>query len=221
MPAEETQTEAAQVQETAADDAKAKRRRRRIRALRSFLLKLVSLLLVVYILVFHIIGITTMPNADMTPRLDAGDLLLFYRVDTKAKVQDIVVIDKVMHPEEAANRAEPGFFRKALNWLGFKDPDAPETQRFVCRVIAVAGDTVDISDERGLSVNGNTQIEPKIFYATRPYEDQIEFPIVLGEGEYFVLADYRNGGADSRYFGPVKQEEIQGIVITILRRNNL
>ena len=48
-----------------------------------------------------------------------------------------------------------------------------------------------------------------------------EYPVVLGEGEYFVLSDARNGGADSRCFGPVTQEEIQGIVITLLRRNNL
>ena len=55
----------------------------------------------------------------------------------------------------------------------------------------------------------------------KPYMDQMEYPIVLGDGEYFVMADYRNGGEDSRYFGPVTQDEIQGIVITVLRRNNL
>ena len=41
------------------------------------------------------------------------------------------------------------------------------------------------------------------------------------DGEYFVMADQRNGGKDSRYFGIVRADEIQGIVITILRRNNL
>ncbi|MBQ6207780.1 MAG: S26 family signal peptidase, partial [Oscillospiraceae bacterium] len=35
------------------------------------------------------------------------------------------------------------------------------------------------------------------------------------------LADSRNGGSDSRYFGPVRRDEILGTVITILRRNNL
>ena len=48
-----------------------------------------------------------------------------------------------------------------------------------------------------------------------------EYPLTLSEGEYFVLADYRNGGADSRFFGAVKEDEILGTVITILRRNNL
>ena len=40
-------------------------------------------------------------------------------------------------------------------------------------------------------------------------------------GEVFVLADFRNGGADSRFFGPVKEQEILGTVITLVRRNHL
>lgn len=173
-----------------------KRRRRRMRALRSFLLRTVLLVLVVYVLFFHIVGITFMPNRDMYPRLDAGDLLLYYRLERNPKAQDIIVIEKA---------AEDGNTR----------------QRFVCRVVAAPGDTVEVSKEKGLSVNGNPQIETGIFYPTEEYENRTEYPVKLADGEYFVMADRRNGGMDSRYFGPVYRDEIQGIVITILRRNNL
>ena len=209
-------------QETAEDRGAAlrKRRRRRVRAFHSFLLRLVSLVLVVYILFFHLVGLTMMPSKDMYPRLDAGDLLLFYRIDRMPKAQDIIVIDK--QTEEDTRTGERSFVRKALDWLGFRDPEAPETKRCVLRVIAGPGDTVEITAEHGLAVNGNIQIESNIFYPTQPYEEgAAEYPLKLGEGEYFVLADQRNGGMDSRYFGVVKQEEILGIVITILRRNNL
>ena len=199
--------------------AKQKRHRRRVRAFRSFIFRLLALVLVVYILVFHIVGLTLMPSGDMSPRLDAGDLLLFYRVDRKAKAQDIVVIDKVTG--EGSGETEPGFFRKALNWLGFKDPNAPPTQQYVLRVVACAGDVVDVTEEQGLVVNGNAVVEANIFHPTRPYEGKVEYPVKLEEGQYFVMADLRNGGMDSRYFGPVSQDEIKGIVITLLRRNNL
>ena len=201
-------------------EALAKQRRRRRRALRSFLLRTISLALVIYVLFFHLVGLTMMPNRDMYPRLDAGDLLLFYRIERNPKFQDIVVIDKTM--EEDHRTEEPGTLRKVLDWLGFRDPEAPKTQRFVCRVIAAPGDTVEISDERGLLVNGNAVIENNIFYPTQAYEEGgIVYPLKLGAGEYFVMADQRNGGMDSRYFGVVTTEEIQGVVITILRRNNL
>ena len=201
-------------------DARAKRRGRRLRALRSFLLRLVSLALVVYILFFHLVGLMVMPGRDMYPRLDAGDLLLFYRIERNFKAQDVVVIDKRM--EEDTRTGEKSFVRRALDWLGFRDPAGPETRRFVCRVIAAPGDTVEITEDRGLLVNGNAVIESNIFYPTRPYEEgKAEYPLKLGEGEFFVLADQRNGGMDSRYFGTVSLEEIRGIVITVLRRNNL
>ena len=173
-----------------------KRHRRRMRALRSFLFRFVSLALVIYVLFFHIVGIMMMPNRDMYPRLDAGDLLLYYRLEKNPKSQDIIVFEKA---------ADNG----------------TEKQHFVCRVIAAPEDTVEVSAEKGLCVNGNTLIETGIFYPTEEYEGRMEYPLKLGEDEYFVLADRRNGGMDSRYFGPVKQEEILGVVITLLRRNNL
>ena len=93
---------------------------------------------------------------------------------------------------------------------------------FVCRVVGAPGDTVEVTEEKGLTVNGNSVIESNIFYPTKPYEEgKAQYPLKLGAGEYFVMADQRNGGMDSRYFGVVNAEEIQGVVITVLRRNNL
>lgn len=201
--------------------AEEKRRRKRRRALKSFLFRVIGLVLVVYILFFHLVGVTLMPNTDMAPRLDAGDLLLFYRLERNPKARDIVVIDKIMDPLYVRSGEDPGIIRKALNWLGFPDPNGSETKRFVCRVVAGPGDTVDIGEESGLKINGNTVAETNIFYQTRPYEEHTEYPLKLGEGEYFVLADMRNGGMDSRYFGTVTLDEIKGVVITLLRRNNM
>ena len=65
--------------------------------------------------------------------------------------------------------------------------------------------------------NWNTHRFTKDPEAVRRYT----FPLTLEEGECFVLADSRNGGTDSRVFGPVSKSEIEGTVITIVRRNDL
>lgn len=45
--------------------------------------------------------------------------------------------------------------------------------------------------------------------------DQVahQFSITLGEDEYFVMGDNRNNSTDSRMFGPVKYNEIAGVVL--------
>ena len=178
------------------DEKKLKKANRSVRAYQFFAIRLAVLILIVWVLFFFIIGIIRMPNTDMSPRIDAGDLMVFYRLDKSVKAQDIIVFEKDV----------PGIEGK---------------QRLVGRVVAVAGDTVEISDGERLIVNGNTMIENNIFYVTPRYEGFVEYPLKLQDDECFVLVDFRNGGMDSRYFGPVTKDEIKGTVITIMRHNNL
>ena len=93
-------------------------------------------------------------------------------------------------------------------------------QRQVRRVIATAGDTVDITED-GLKINGALQQEPEIHRKTERYAEGIDFPLTLGENEVFVLGDAREGITDSRIYGPVSIEDTHGKVITLLRRRNL
>ena len=209
-----------------------KARKRHLRALRDLIVRFLLLVLVVYVLFFHMVGLTVMPNGDMYPRIDLGDLVLYYRLEKNIHAQDVIVFEKPTaaleqsydeqeEMAEATVRAEKTWWRKALDWLGFRDPAEPEKSLFICRVVAAGGDTVEISEGERLIVNGNTMMESGIFYNTPEYLGFVEYPLKLGEGEFFVLADHRNGGADSRFFGAVSEEEILGTVITIMRRNNL
>ncbi|EGT5619432.1 signal peptidase I [Clostridium perfringens] len=93
-------------------------------------------------------------------------------------------------------------------------------EKQIRRIIAKAGDTVDITD-KGLKINGYLQQENNIYTETLPYKEGIQFPITLGEGEYFVLADNRTNAKDSRIYGIVKEKEIKGLIITLIRRRGL
>jgi len=93
-------------------------------------------------------------------------------------------------------------------------------QRQVRRVVAKAGDTVDIT-ENGLIVNGALQQEPNIFENTWAYENGPAFPLTIGANQVFVLGDARENATDSRVYGPVNQSDTLGTVITVIRRRNL
>lgn len=175
---------------------KLKKSEKSVRKYEWLILRILIILVIIWVLFFVIIGLTHMPSGDMYPRVDAGDLVLFYRLDKNVSAQDVIVLNKVTADSNGKKKT------------------------YILRVVAVAGDTVDINSS-GLVVNGNNVIESNIFYRTQAYEGYMEFPITLGEGQCFVLADFRNGGEDSRYFGPVDKSEILGTVITILRRNGL
>ena len=230
-PSQADQAPAGEEKPEAVKAERAKLHRKHMRALRSLLIRVAALCLVLYILLFHLVGIMVMPTADMYPRIDAGDLVLFYRLEQKYHAQDVIVFEKATEGLNEAyddvavysggKAAEKPWWRKALDFLGFRDPAEPAKTRFVCRIVAGPGDTVQISEGERLMVNGNTMIESNIFYATPMYGDFGTYPLKLGAGQYFVLADSRGGGADSRFFGPVEAEDILGTVITILRRNNL
>ena len=201
--------------------------RRHMRALKDFLIRLGLLLLVVYILFFHLVGLTVMRGGDMSPRIDSGDLVMYYRLDKDAKAQDVIVFVKPTAaldaafrdnvPVQPSSRNDRGWWRKTLDFLGFADK---EMSLFVSRVVAGPGDTVEVKDDH-LLVNGNSMQERNIFYPTPEYTGFMEYPLTLGEGQYFVLADHRTDGKDSRFFGVVEKDEILGTVITIVRRNSL
>jgi signal peptidase I len=88
------------------------------------------------------------------------------------------------------------------------------------RVVAKAGDTVDITED-GLMVNGAIQQELEIYQKTYRYSDGVDLPLTLSEGQVFVLGDAREYATDSRIYGPVNTKDTIGKVITIVRRRNL
>ena len=82
-----------------------------------------------------------------------------------------------------------------------------EGEIIIKRIIGMPGDTVSIKDNT-VYVNGEELEEDYAYGETSDYEE-----ITLGDDEYFILGDNRPISKDSRYFGPVKEDEIIGKII--------
>ena len=88
------------------------------------------------------------------------------------------------------------------------------------RVIAVAGDEVDITKE-GLKINGHVMYEPEIYTKTTQFRGGPTFPLTVEEGTVFVLGDNREKATDSRIIGLINKKDIKGKVMGLVRRRNL
>lgn len=188
---EEVNEEVKQLEEKQKNIKKLARAEKNLRDLQRAGLYLLLLVLLFYVLFTYVIGIATVKSNDMEPRVDLGDLVLYFRLEKDIRTRDIIIYEK-------------------------------DGKEYVSRIVAQNGDEVEISDGESLYINGNAVYEQNIFYSTPRYEnDVVSYPLTVGDDEFFVLGDRRRGAEDSRTFGVVRRSEIKGVVITIIRRNNL
>lgn len=90
------------------------------------------------------------------------------------------------------------FFRREVN------------TRLVKRVIGLPGDEINIRDGK-VFVNGKELAEDYAQQPTYP-KDSIQYPFTVPDGQYFVIGDNRGMSYDSRDFGCIKREQIEGRV---------
>ena len=159
--------------------------------IRSFFSHLLLMGALIYVMFFVIFGIAPVKNDDMKPKLSAGDLMLYYRLENKFFPSDVLVYHKDGKQFVGRIIGMPGDEIEIPDEGGLK----------------ING---NMQVEDGIFYS----TQP---YDT----EAVKYPIKLKEGEYFMMSDMRSGAKDSRLFGPVKKEEIKGKFITILRRSSL
>ena len=175
------------------NDKQTKTRRFQRKYIISFILKLLFMIFILWVMFYKIFGIYAVKNNDMQPKIMAGDLTFYYRLDKSYKSSNVVVY-KV------------------------------DGKKYVGRIVAIGGDTVEITEEGKLIINGDTMIESDIYYQTTAYDgdsDTVKYPMKLQKNTFFILGDYREGAKDSRYFGAIPVEQIEGEVITVIRRGGI
>lgn len=89
----------------------------------------------------------------------------------------------------------------------------------VGRIVARGTDMVRLNESGTLYVNGTMQ-SGEILYPTYA-KDGLDYPYEVPKDSVFILGDYRTNAEDSRDHGPVPVENVEGKVITILRRREL
>lgn len=142
-----------------------------------------GIIIVVICGLFRIVmGISYVEGESMYPSLHDKDMVVYKRLGKVYERGDVIAFDR------------------------------PGDKKFVKRVVAVAGDTVNLEEGR-LYVNGKEQDEKWAYGETNRVKGGITFPITVSDGEVFVLGDNRENSEDSRMFGPVRISDTDGRLI--------
>lgn len=174
------------------------------------LLEFLVILVVAFALVFgfvrpFVVEAFYIPSESMVPTLDVGDRVLankfIYRF-TEPERGDIVVFESL----------EGGIIPVQQNLIGriagvFTGGGGNRGENLIKRVVGVPGDEIAVRNGM-LFVNGGPQKEPYVNEASP--DRSFAAPVTVPEGHVFVMGDNRANSRDSRFFGPVPKEKIEG-----------
>jgi signal peptidase I len=153
------------------------------------------------------------PSSSMEDTLQINDRVLVSKVSyTIGDISrsDVIVFDD---PRGGFEQPEEGplgsVTRNLLESIGLAAPQS----EFIKRVIGMPGDSVE-ANEGELLVNGIVQVEP---YRKQPEKPIPDFgPVLVPEGELFVMGDNRFASQDSRFFGTIPIDTVVGHAFVII-----
>jgi signal peptidase I len=147
------------------------------------------------------------PSGSMIPQLHVGDRVVVSKVAYRLHDPhrgDIVVFDAPNQADVKNGEALPRKVVKGI--LESVGLSTPSTEEYIKRVIGLPGEKVEGRDGR-VYVDGRELVEPYLPQGptTRDFE-----PVMLGEGQLWVMGDNRENSSDSRVFGPIPESTVVG-----------
>ena len=136
-------------------------------------------------------------------------------MESTLQVSDRMLIDHRASLHNQWQRGDIVLFNEPQSWQQTASPDAiPEEEggELVKRVVGLPGETVDIYDNL-VYINSKVLSEPYVKEAMTENENR---RFILTPGQYFVMGDNRNNSDDSRFHGPIEDNDIIGRAVRLV-----
>lgn len=192
-----------------------------------WILKIFIVFIILNVVVTFVIFPVKEKSNSMTPDIPKKSLLFVTPIITEINRGNVLLIDK----DTMLDSVPKKILNTIIRFFTFRQKglystaDSLSCKNVLRRVVAVPGDTVYMKDfivyvkpqdeKFFLSefevINKNYDIA--VFNLPENWDDSIGFksgfsPITLGPNEYFMLADNRSSGLDSRHWGVINRKDI-------------
>jgi signal peptidase I len=156
---------------------------------------------VAFLLRTFVIATYSIPSGSMEPTLQVGDR---------------IVVDKLSYDLHGVDRGNIIVFSTPRT----EDCAGPPVADLVKRVIGLPGETISLSGEGNVMIDGHLLAEPWLPASQRGRTDPgpslagyaLHHPFRIPEGDVYVMGDNRTFSCDSRYWGPISESTIVGKV---------
>ena len=88
------------------------------------------------------------------------------------------------------------------------------------RIVGLENQEINFPKEGGYTLNDSIPSEYLPYETYKSEYSEIEYPLNIPEGSYFILNDFRSDTKDSREYGVISKKDIKGKVIYLLRRRS-
>lgn len=136
----------------------------------------------IFILFRFVLGVGWVSGVSMQPTYRDGTMVVHFRLAKSYRVGDVASVKM------------------------------PSGEYYIKRVVAVAGDTVELIDGR-VYVNGVAETGAYVNGETLPQGEGVSYPLTVPNGRIFVLGDNRVDSVDSRSFGAVAISQTRGKIL--------
>ena len=170
------------------------------------IIEAVVLAVVVFMLLQTTVRNFKVDGSSMDPTLEGGQYLLVNRlVYLQIDMQRLSRIVPFWQVDEESSRYAIHAPKRG-EIVVFQFPRDP-SKDFVKRVVGLPGEQIEMRDGK-VFVDGEFLEEP--YLSAKDNSDRS--PVLLGEGEYYVLGDNRSRSNDSRSWGAVPEANLRGKV---------
>lgn len=183
------------------------KRKKMMKEIRGWIFSIFIALFIVVTINTEVFAKVIVEQSSMENTLYSGEQLILDKVTYKFKEPKRG--DMIIFSENQSKSAHNKWVKEIINNIKYTFKVDENSDRLVKRIIGLPGDTIDIRD--GYVYVNDEKLE-EAYIKGETINREIRMPLKIGDNKLFVLGDNRPVSKDSRTFGLVDYNQVQGKV---------